>query len=111
MAPPRKKRPKQTDGLVLVVDGVTHVVRPSEITAEHVGIVRKETGRSLRSVMDDLNVSLDIDVVAVFVWLALQQVGQTDRTIAQVAKTITYASTIGPGEAPDDDEDDDSPEA
>ena len=109
---PGTTRAKETARLSIAVDGDVHVFTPSALTAAQVGQCRRQTGRTVRALLDEMQTDPDIDTIAAFVWLAKLQRGD-DATYADVVDSIGYGTDLEAeaetGE-PDDGEDD-SPEA
>ena len=95
--------------LVIVVDGDRHVFEPDALTARQIGECRRQVGRTVRSLLDEVSTDADIDTLAAFVWLAkLQRGEQIDYEI--VADRIGYDTEFDV-ETNADQAEDDSPEA
>ncbi len=95
--------------LVIVVDGDRCVFTPDALTARQIGECRRQVGRTVRSLLDEIAADADIDTLAAFVWLAKLQRGE-QVTYEQVADSIGYNSEFDVETNADSDEDD-SPEA
>lgn len=95
--------------LVIVVDGDRHVFCPDALTARQIGECRRQVGRTVRSLLDEVAADADIDTLAAFVWLAKLQRGE-HATYADVADSIGYGTDFDVETNAERDEDD-SPEA
>lgn len=91
-APKPRKDTAATDEVTIGVDGQPYTLRLGEMTAALVRELRAETGRSFTTFMGDLGGSdPDLDVIAVIVWLARRQAGETV-TLADVEAGLTYGN-------------------
>jgi hypothetical protein len=95
--------------VTIKVDGETYEFRPGEVTARQVSEVRKETGMSVRAVMEQAQSDPDLDTIGALIYLARCQRGE-DVTVQEVYKGLTYGVDLEL-EADTDDPEDDSPEA
>lgn len=64
-------------GVRLVVDDKSFVLRTGDISPAIAREFRKTTGRSVRSLIDDLSEDPDIDVIAEAIWVAQRIDGET----------------------------------
>ncbi len=96
--------------IAVSIDGTTFVLRPSEVTASDVAALRRETGLSLRTVIDQAQNDPDLDVIAALVFMARRQAGDRSVTFDSVAAFINYESEIEAVDVPAEEEGD-SPEA
>ncbi len=104
------KRTKNAPVVTLKVDDTEYVLRLDEISAADVMLCRRTTGRSLQSLMRAADEDPDVDVIAVLVWLARRQAGESKLAFDDVLAEITYQAEIGvdddePSDAADQDDD------
>lgn len=95
--------------LVINVDGDEHTFTPDAVTARQVGECRRQVGRTVKALLDEVSSDADIDTLAAFVWLAKLQRGEAV-TYAEVADALGYGTDYGVTTNVVDVEDD-SPEA
>lgn len=94
-----KQRIKETaPDIVVKVDGTDYAVRADEISAVDASLLRRQTGMSVRAVMQAADDDPDIDIVAALVWLARRQAGETGVRFEDVAAEITYGSDVAAGD-------------
>ena len=97
--PPPRPQPKQDAETVItiVVDGATYALRTNELSALDTQALRRETGQSVRALLQMAQDDPDLDVIAGLVWLARRQAGDAVAW-ADVAATISYAAELNLGE-------------
>lgn len=85
------RRAADDAGLSMTVDGRVYTVTQGDLSALDVAMLRRETGLSFRGLLTGLMRDGDIDLVAVFVWLA-RVVVEEERGLLfeQVAAEIGY---------------------
>lgn len=86
------------------LDGETYILRPNDVTAHQVGLLRQETGKNLAGLFAELRSGADLDIWAALIWLVRIQRGE-DVTLRQVSDLITFDSKL---EFPDDSDLDDA---
>jgi hypothetical protein len=93
--------------IVVVVDGVRYPLAFDAISAKVAGDCRRACGMSPRQLVDALQQSPDIDLVAALMWLSRRQNGEPGVSYDDIAQALTYDTDLG--FADDADEDPDSP--
>lgn len=106
---PGSTRNSEPVRLVINVDGDEHVFTPDAVTARQVGECRRQVGRTVKALLDEVSTDADIDTLAAFVWLAKLQRGEA-ATYTEVADALGYGTDFGLSTNAVDEEDD-SPEA
>lgn len=107
---PGSTRDSEPVELVIIVDGDRHVFCPDALTARQIGECRRQVGRTVRSLLDEVSSDADIDTLAAFVWLAKLQRGEQIK-YETVADAIGYGSNFDVETNAVDDSGGDSPEA
>lgn len=73
----RRKKAADSPGMQIEVDGVTYVVRESDLTPHDVAAIRKETGfAGWIGLVREAERGFDTDVLAALVWLAKRLKGE-----------------------------------
>lgn len=104
MTPTRKRSMADDPVVEITVDGTTHTIDFSALTALDARDFRAAVGLSLTSVLFD-HEDPDVDVVAGLVWLA-RRATEPEVTYGDVAGSINLRSAVGmePGEVASDPE-------
>lgn len=85
------------------IDGAAYSVSLTRLTALDQHELRRQTGWTLLTLGDAMGGDFSIDLVAVLLWLARRQAGETV-TFAEVAEEIDMTSTIVPKDEPESDD-------
>lgn len=76
------------------IEDVRYTLRPARLTPLDARECRTQVGRSFAGILKEAQDDPDIDTIAAIVWLARRQAGERKLSYVDVAKQITYESTI-----------------
>lgn len=90
--------------ITVLVDGETYTLHPGELSALDSAALRRETGMSVRLLLEAAGKDPDLDVVAAIVWLARRQRGDSV-SFDEVAAAIGYDTKVEALDEPVEDPD------
>ena|SRR3990167_2335856 len=85
-----KKKPSASTVLKLTVDGIEYFVNVGQLDGEDALACRKQTGMSVKKVIELFIDDPDEDLIGIFVWLAMRQAGHKAAQLSDTLKKINY---------------------
>jgi hypothetical protein len=102
------KRDKMLDdSFGIRIDGIDYVLTPADLTGVQELRIRRETGYSVTTLIQELQTAPGVDLIAMFMWACSLSQGKS-ADLEQILGSVSYASDV---EIMDEPQPDNSPEA